>query len=246
MFRSSFPWAVPAAVALAGLNCAIPAAAQSAGAMEEPEPRTVMLEEQEEPPREPMLTPTHLRDALSCRSHEAALDFATALFLDDKRPGWMRPYKGEQGKGMLGLYGYRLKQPIAFMGREVSTVFFLKDWVVTQLPRQEAMALIAEQRMERAPIKATEQYYRFVDPENGPMLGAFEPTGDPLAALLAAASGAETPAAPPAEALFVGCNYAPVSREMFLEAAADADAMIGRAAEDIMGTKDPKTETENR
>jgi hypothetical protein len=79
-------------------------------------------------------------------------------------------------------------------------------------------AFIAAHKLERAPIKGTEQYYRFVDPDSGPMIGVFEPTGNATAAMLAKAFG-EVPPAPPSDHLFVGCNYTVASQTEFLDAA---------------------------
>jgi hypothetical protein len=66
------------------------------------------------------------------------------------------------------------------------------------------------------------------------MLGAFEPTGGALSAMLAKAFGAEEPPkAPPSDHLFVGCNYTAASQADFLAAAAQADALTAAAAKDI-------------
>ncbi|MCI4591808.1 hypothetical protein MOK15_17130 [Sphingobium sp. BYY-5] len=180
------------------------------------------------------LTPETLSDALSCRSHEAAMAFASALFLDDKAPDWMHEAEEEKDvEGMIGLYAYRLSHPASLRGEAVDRVYFMKDWVVALWPRARALAFIQAQNLERAPIKMTEQYYRFVDPESGPMLGAFEPTGNATAAMLARAFGAELPPTPPSESLFVGCNYAPASEANFLEAAGQTEEMMNGAARDI-------------
>ncbi|WP_442679894.1 hypothetical protein ACSBM8_01405 [Sphingomonas sp. ASY06-1R] len=181
------------------------------------------------------LTPETLGDVLSCRSHPGAFAFASALFLEDKPPAWMRKIKDDKAtEGMIGLYGFTLAKPAALLGEQVTTVYFLQDWVVTLWPRAKALAFIQAQKMERAPIKATEQYYRFIDPDSGPMLGAFEPTGGALSAMLAKAFGAEEPSkAPPSDRLFVGCNYTTASQADFLAAAGQADAMTGAAAKDI-------------
>jgi hypothetical protein len=180
------------------------------------------------------LTPETLGEALSCRSHAAAMAFASALFLDQKPPAWMRETKDDKDtKGMFGLYGYTLSQPVFIMGEPVEHVYFMKDWVVTLWPRDKANAFIRAQKMERAPIKIAEQYYRFIDPESGPMLGAFEPTGDSTAAMLAKAFGGEMPPSPPSDSLFVGCNYTPASQADFLEVARQSEAMMNEAAQDI-------------
>lgn len=159
--------------------------------------------------------------------------FATTIFLDDEQPDWMHAYKGQEAEGMIGVYGYRLRTPISFFGYSTDKIFFMKDWIVTTLSRQAAHTLIRDQHLERAPIRATEQYFRFIDPEGGPMLGAFEPTGNLLANSLAAAFGVEPPPSPPSESLFVGCNYTPASRAEFLEMAERADGLIAKATRDM-------------
>jgi hypothetical protein len=97
--------------------------------------------------------------------------------------------------------------------------------------------ILASEQMERARIKATEQYFHFVDDKEGPMLGAFAPTDDALDNLFGA------PAAPieTSKTLFVGCNYSAVSEAEFLDAAKQADAIMHKSADDILQmTKDQK------
>lgn len=180
------------------------------------------------------LTPAALGDALSCRSAEAAQAFASALFLDTTPPTWMRKAKGDKAtKGMIGLYGYTLRDPVDLLGQKVDRVYFLKDWVLALLPRAQAEAFVTAQRLKRAPIAITRQYYRFIDPESGPMLGAFEPTGDMVAAMLAGAFGEKAPPPPPADRLFVGCNYMPASEADFLDAARQSAALVDQATRDV-------------
>lgn len=208
----------------------LPALAQSDAA--EPEATSEAGTEDEDLP----LTPETLGDALSCRSRSAAMAFATALFLQGKPPGWMREIKeSKETEGMIGLYGFTLSSPVALLGEQVSTVYFVKDWVVTLWPREKAAAFIAAQKMARAPIKATEQYYRFVDPDTGPMLGAYEPTGNAIEAAMARAFGGEAPPSTPADHLFVGCNYTVASQADFLEVAAQSETMLRDAAAGIAG-----------
>jgi hypothetical protein len=190
------------------------------------------------------LTPQTLGDALSCRSREALEAFAGKLFLDDGAPGWMHEIKDDKRtEGMLGLYGYALSQPAQLLGEPVRQVWFLQNWVVTLWPRQQAEAFIAAHHLARAPIQGTEQYYHFIDPEAGPMLGAFEPTGNATAAMMARALGAKVPAAEPSDSLFVGCNYSVVSQADFLDGARHADAIVNDAAkslgETVQGKKRP-------
>ena len=180
------------------------------------------------------LTPQTLGDALSCRSREGLEAFAGTLFLDGKAPAWMRALKEDkQTEGMLGLYGYRLSQPATLLGEPVDRVYFLQNWIVTLWPRAKAQAFIAAHKMARAPIEATEQYYRFIDPDSGPMLGAFEPTGNATAAMLAQAFGGTPPPAVPSDSLFVGCNYTVASQAEFLAAARQSGAVLDQAAKDL-------------
>jgi hypothetical protein len=149
---------------------------------------------QDEAEPEVALTPQALSDALSCRSREALEAFAGPLFLEGKPPAWMHELGEDAGadkatEGMIGLYGYRLSQPARLFEEPVDRVYFLQNWVVTLWPRQKVEAFIAAHKLERAPIKGTEQYYRFVDPDSGPMIGVFEPTGNATAAMLAKAFG---------------------------------------------------------
>ncbi|WP_062784540.1 hypothetical protein [Novosphingobium capsulatum] len=187
------------------------------------------------------LTPQTLGDALSCRSRDALEAFAGALFLAGDAPPWMHEIKDDkQTEGMLGLYGYTLAKPAMLLGEPVDRVYFMQNWVVTLWPRKKAEAFIAAHHLERAPIKATEQYYHFIDPESGPMLGAFEPTGNAMAAMLAKAFGGEASHSAPSDSLFVGCNYAVASQEMFLDAARQSDAIVGRKAHEIGEAVAPK------
>ncbi|NMN07167.1 MULTISPECIES: hypothetical protein [unclassified Novosphingobium] len=185
--------------------------------------------------QDPALTPQALGEALSCRSREALEAFAGALFLGDTSPAWMHEIKDDdkQTQGMLGLYGYTLSRPVLLLEEPVDRVYFLQNWVVTLWPRKKAKAFIAAQKMARAPIKGTEQYYRFIDPDSGPMLGAFEPTGNATAAMLAKAFGGELPDAGPSDSLFVGCNYTPASQVDFLEAARQSDATVRDTAQSL-------------
>ncbi len=99
---------------------------------------------------------------------------------------------------------------------------------MTEQTYDAALETTRKQDMKRAPIKVTEQYYRFVDPESGPMIGAFAPTDDALAVMLGMPMEAGKP-----KTMFVGCNYAIASQKDFLDAAAKADTMAGDAGQDI-------------
>lgn len=130
------------------------------------------------------LTPKLLGDALSCRSRDAVEAFAEALFLDQQPPAWMHEAKDDKDtEGMLGLYGYTLAKPTSLLGQRVERVYFMNDWIVTLWPRKMAEAFVTAHAMKRAPIAVTEQYYSFIDHESGPMLGAFAPTGNAIAAM---------------------------------------------------------------
>jgi len=241
MRRSLIPLLSLAAFLFLNAVCSTPVRAQS-GDEADRSGNPVEVAQDSQPADAP-LTPGTLTDALSCRSRDAHMSFATALFLDEKQLGWMRKYEGREAEGMIGVYGYKLRTPITFFGFQVDKIFFMKDWIVTALSRQEAQALISDQHLERAPVRMAEQYFRFIDPEGGPMLGAFAPTGNLLANSLAAAFGAEPPPSLPAETLFVGCNYTPVSRGEFLEMAGRADGLIAKANRDIDEmVSEPETE----
>ncbi|KTT74675.1 hypothetical protein [Sphingomonas endophytica] len=189
---------------------------------------------QAEPAATAPLTPEMLGDALSCRSRDALWAFADALFRDPGSPAWMQEMPDDPAtKGMLGVAGYKLAMPVLLLGQRVDRVYFLNDWIVTLWPRKVAEAFVAAQSMKRAPITVTEQYYRFIDPDDGPMLGAFAPTGNTTAALLAKALGAKTSPPPPATSLFVGCNYAAVSEAKFLDLARRASGLATDASRDV-------------
>ena len=183
------------------------------------------------------LTPELIGDALSCRSRDAFAAVADVLFRDPKLPAWMQEAKADKAtEGMLGIEGYTLTRPVVLMGQRVDRVYFLNDWIVTLRPRKVAEAFIAAHGLKRAPIPITEQYYRFLDPKSGPMLGAFAPTGNATEALLAHAFGAKSaPPPPPADSLFVGCNYAIASEADFLAMARRASGMVANAGRDIAG-----------
>jgi len=231
MKRLLFPYQSLAAFLFLNVLCSTPAWAQNGNEVDRFENPVAIVDDS--PPVDVPLTPETLTDALSCRSHAALMAFGAALFLHQEQPDWMRKYEGREAEGMIGVYGYKLRTPLTFFGFRIDKIFFMKDWIVTVLSREEAQTLISDQHLERAPIRAAEQYFTFIDPEEGPMLGAFEPTGNLLANSLTAAFGAELPPSPPSKTFFVGCNYAPVSREEFLEAAGRADGLVAKATRNI-------------
>ena len=180
-------------------------------------------------------TPTDLAAALECRDAGAYRAIGDDLFLNDKPPAWLKAV--ERKDAPLGYYEFELAQPITALGTKVERVGFLKEWVLIELPRDQALALVGRESLARAPIRSAEQYYRFIDAESGPMLSVFELNVDALAALFAPPG---TVARAPAATLFAGCNYAPASQEMFLEAATQADAMLAKTAnelKDLLGGK---------
>ncbi|WP_207105763.1 hypothetical protein [Sphingomonas sp. CFBP 8760] len=190
---------------------------------------------------EAVLTPASLTQVLSCQSRDALGTFAELLFLQNRPPAWMRPSKlPEALDGMIGLYGFAVEGDVSVFGEPVDHVYFMSDWVIALLPRASAERVIAAQKMARAPIAMTEQYYRFVDPETGPMIGGFAPTGDAMARVLLDAFGADpTPKStkgPPSltpKMLLVGCNYAVASQEDFLAATRGAEDTMRKAGADI-------------
>lgn len=174
----------------------------------------------------PALTGEGLGRVLACRGSLDDLEaYGEALFSKPPLP-WLTRVEKNGHEGMLGLWTYRLARPITVFGRSVETVSFLNQWVVIELPRAQALALIREQGMQRAPIKVTEQYYHFADPDHGPMLGAFAPTDNAFDLLLGGKPQSDEANA----TLFVGCNYAPMTQQAFLEAAAQADAMLSHGS----------------
>jgi hypothetical protein len=171
---------------------------------------------------QPGLSEEGLARAIACQATLADLQaYGEALFAAQP-PAWLTRVEKNGHDGMLGLWTYRLARPITVFGRSIDRLSFLNQWVVIELPRAEALALVREQGMVRAPIHVTEQYYHFADPEHGPMLGAFAPTDNAFELLL---GGKPQPDEANAT-LFVGCNYAPMSQQAFLAAAAQADAML--------------------
>lgn len=175
------------------------------------------------------LTPQTLAALAECRAPRDVLgEVGMALFMGGAVPGWLKPVENDGHDGMMGLETFDLKEPITVFGASTTRISFLQEWVVTEREYDATLATIQSEGMKRAPIKLTEQYYRFVDPEAGPMIGAFAPTDDALAVLLGMPAEAGKP-----KTMFVGCNYAAASQEEFLDAADKADAMAGAAGQDI-------------
>lgn len=188
----------------------------------------------------PAPTPASLTQILSCRSRDALGLLAERLFLANDPPAWMHPIEPPKAlEGMIGLYGFSVDGDVSLFGEPVDHIYFMKDWVVALLPRARVERLIRARKMQRAPIAITEQYYRFVDPEVGPMIGAFAPTGDALAKMLIDAFGddpaaqAATPPPPAPAMLLVGCNYTVASQADFLAAARDAGETTRKAGADL-------------
>ncbi|MEG8058717.1 hypothetical protein [Sphingomonas faeni] len=216
-----FPVRAMVAVAVASALAASPAVAQSE--------------------HEVLPTPASLTQVLSCQSRDALGTFAELLFLQYRPPAWMRPSKLPKAlDGMIGLYGFAVEGNVSVFEEPVDHVYFMSDWVVALLPRASAERVIAAQKMTRAPIAITEQYYRFVDPETGPMIGGFAPTVDAMAKMLVdafggdpAAKSAKVPPSTDPKMLLVGCNYAVASQEDFLDAARGAEDTMRKAGADI-------------
>ncbi len=175
------------------------------------------------------LTPQVLADLLECKAPRDVLgEVGMALFMGGTVPAWLKPVEDDGHDGMLGLETFELDAPITVFGAPATRIAFLQEWVVTERPYDAALAAVEAGGMKRAPIKLTEQYYRFTDPESGPMIGVFAPTDDALAMMLGMPAGTEKP-----KTMFVGCNYTVASQAEFLDAAGKADAMAGDAGEDI-------------
>ncbi|WPE23903.1 hypothetical protein [Shinella zoogloeoides] len=176
------------------------------------------------------LTPETLAALAECRApREALSETGMVLFMSGSLPAWLKPVADNGHEGMLGLETFELAEPVAVFGKPVTRISFLQEWVVIEDTYDAARTLIEAKGMKRAPIKMTEQYYRFADPESGPMLGAFAPTDNALAMMLGAPAETGTP-----KTMFVGCNYTVASQQEFLDAAGKADATATGAGADIM------------
>ena len=175
------------------------------------------------------LTPRILENLVECRAPREVLgEVGMVLFMGKTAPAWLTPVDDDGHDGMMGLETFDLKEPITVFGAPASRISFLQEWVVTERDHDAALATVQNEDMKRAPITLTEQYYRFVDLEVGPMIGAFAPTDDALAMLLGMPAETGKP-----KTMFVGCNYAVASQDEFLDAARKADAMAGAAGQDI-------------
>ncbi|KMN37423.1 hypothetical protein VI26_03190 [Chromobacterium sp. LK1] len=170
------------------------------------------------------LTPQALEELVQCASFERyqALQPALLDVVFDKGPAWIR--KSEQASS-LGVYVYDLQRPIRVFGVETTRLALHKEFVSVPLPSAWTMAEAASRlRLKRAPIRATEQYYRFVG-NDGPMLSAYQMPANPMAALLGA---------PQDEPLrYLGCSYNGAGEEAFLAVAAQADEMMEKARGDM-------------
>lgn len=176
------------------------------------------------------LTPETLSALAECRAPRQALgETGMVLFMSGSLPAWLKPVADNGHEGMLGLETFELAEPVTVFGKPVTRISFLQEWVVIEDTYDAARTLIEAKGMKRAPIKMTEQYYRFADPESGPMLGAFAPTDNALAMMLGAPAETGTP-----KTMFVGCNYTVASQQEFLDAASKADATAAGAGADIM------------
>ena len=154
------------------------------------------------------LTPRTLSSLAECRAPREVLgETGMALFMSGNLPAWLKPVADNGHEGMLGLETFELAEPVTVFGRPVTRISFLQEWVVIEEAYDSARTLIEAKGMKRAPIKMTEQYYRFVDPESGPMLGAFAPTDNALAMMLGAPAETGNP-----QTMFVGCNNRPLLR----------------------------------
>ena len=172
---------------------------------------------------EPASVAEALPAILGCADPTGFQALADTLFTD----AWPDGLTRQEAEGEpLGYMGYRLAHPVDFHGRSVREIGFVQDWIVTPLPRADAQALAAELQLERAPMASTEQHFRFVDGQEGPMFSVFE-LGDAFAALFAED-------APPSAVMYAGCNYRATSRADFLAQAAQADDRIGQMRSEIL------------
>ena len=168
-----------------------------------------------------------LADLAECKApHDVLAEVGGRLFASEAPPAFLKRVDAEGTA--LGLETFELDKPVTVFGEPATRISFLKEWVVVERPREAVLASIQSLGLKRAPIKVTEQYYRFIDPEAGPMLGAFAPVGDALAMMLGLATDVQKPTT-----LFIGCSYAMASEADFLEAANKADALAGQAGDDL-------------
>lgn len=168
------------------------------------------------------LSPEGLAQAVECQASPAEAGAYAAALFNDHPPGWALALRRNGYEGMSGLWTYRLARPVTIFGRRTDTVSLLNNWLVIELPRAQALALVRDRGMARVPIRMEEEYYHALDPDHGPALGAF-PDTETVMAQLAGGRLAQDEAN---TTLFVGCNYLDVSEKDFLKGAAQADAML--------------------
>lgn len=186
------------------------------------------------------VTPDAVSHAIMCSPDNYAA-IANVLYTPEQ-PRLMTHVQSDPGSGMLGMDAYRLKRPITVFGRSVDRIYLRSDWITIALPAAEARALVRTEGMTRAPIGNTEQYYRFIDPEHGPMLGAF--AGDD--GLLLRAFGVPADKVPMPDTIYVGCNYTPASEARFLALAREADAISDGVASELRDMTEPGGKTGKR
>jgi hypothetical protein len=90
---------------------------------------------------EPALSPEGLGRLIECRGSTEELGAYGEVLLSDKT-SWLKRLDENGHAGMLGLWSFRLGHPVTIFGRSVETVSFLNQWVVIELPRAEALAVI--------------------------------------------------------------------------------------------------------
>jgi hypothetical protein len=175
---------------------------------------------------------------LRCGDADGFQALADALYTDDW-PGELSPT--ETDGQPLGYTGFELARPVAFHGRQVGEIGFVQEWIVAPLPRDEARALAAELGMERAPIKSTEQHFKFLQGDPGPLFSVFS-LSDAVALMF-------TGEPQESETLYAGCTYRETTREEFLAAAGQADEILASARQRILdvlnGRASPEDEAES-
>lgn len=162
---------------------------------------------------DPPLTRDELVGLIDC-SNRDAYGKMPAIAIGEA-PAWMRR---NETASSLSTYVYDLDRPIEVFGKARHQVVLYKGFVAVPLGDEEDVQHVVQtQALKRAPGRITRQYYRFMDPEVGPMLSVFELAVDPFSMLL---GGDET------RFVYAGCTDALTDEEGFVELATQADDLL--------------------
>lgn len=159
------------------------------------------------------LTREELVGLIDCSNRDA---YEKMLYIAiGEAPAWMP--RNEEASS-LSTYVYDLDKPIEVFGKPRRQVILYKEFVAVPLDDEEDIRQVVQaQSLKRAPIKITRQYYRFIDPDVGPMLSVFELAVDPFAMLLGGDSERLT---------YAGCTNALTDEQGFLALAKEADDLM--------------------